>query len=349
MGGAVRGERFYTYDREEYLEGHDALHRGRKLVGRPSECYVSLLRQDKVLQVAPKELYDAYAKYTELGLDGLVSAGKKIMYECMATETLEEVIEKLTGPTQVVDLNEAIPRYMIVFGFSAAGDPSTVVRTEVSKVVQASMHTMECLTFDEEDNDAMSMDVPFPSVWIGSEVLRSVVCSTTLLTTSQVDVQSVLYLLPSGAFFKKPKFDSAPSMHISILYPKSRGLENLFSKWTGITKLLDPVMKPLDADKVDYNGGVCGLGHRVVEDVMRPTMKKKRVLVVNVWGGGNITEVALVSLNPPLLCSLVGWQPIQVARNFIVTSIMNCSLSIVMSFLFPFAFLACRLPADTFS
>jgi hypothetical protein len=47
-------------------------------------------------------------------------------------------------------------------------------------------------------------------------------------------------------------------------------------------KLLDPVIKPLDVDEVDYNGGICGLGHRVVEDVMRPTMKKKCILVVNV-------------------------------------------------------------------
>jgi hypothetical protein len=261
---------------------------------------------DKVLQVAPKEFYDAYAKYTELSLNGPIPTGKKILYECMAAETLEEVIEKLTGTTLVVNLNEAISRYMIVFGFSSAGDPSTVMRTEVSKVIQASMHKTDCLTFDEEDNDAMPMDVPFPSVWIGSEVLRSVVCSTTLLTTFQVDVHSVLYLPPSRSLFKKPKLDSAPSVHISVIYPKSRGSENLFNKWTGITKLLDPVMKPLDTDEADYNDGVCALGHRVVKDVMKPTMKKKRVLVVNVWGGGNITEVALVSLNPPLLWIPVG-------------------------------------------
>jgi hypothetical protein len=311
------------------------------------------MNADKVLQVVPKEFYDAYAKYTELSLDGPVSAGKKILYEYMVAETLEEVIAKLTvkltGPTQVVDLNEAIPRYMIVFGFSAAGDPSAVMQTEVSKVIQASIHMTDCLIFDEEDNDAMSMDVPFLSVWIGSEVLHIVVCSTTLLTTSQVDVHSMLYLPPLRSLFKKPKFDSAPSMHISILYPKSRGSENLFSEWMGITKLLDPVMKPLDADEVDYNGGVCGLGHRVVEDVMKPTMKKKRVLVVNVWGGGNITEVTLVSLNLPLLCTPIGWQPIQLALNFIVTSITNCSLSIVMPFSFPSAFLSCRLLANTFS
>jgi hypothetical protein len=200
------------------------------------------------------------------------------------------------------------------------------MRTKVSKVIQASMHTTDCLTFDEEDNDAMSMDVPFPSVWIGSEVLWSVVCSTTLLTTSQVNVHSVLYLPPSQSLFK-----------------------NLFSEWMGITKLLDPVMRPLDVDEVDYNGGVCGLGHRVVEDVMKPTMKKKRVLVVNVWGSGNITEAALVSLNPPLLCTPVGWQPIQLALNLIVTCITNCSLSIVMPVSFASAFLSCRLPANTFS
>jgi hypothetical protein len=93
------------------------------------------MNTDKVLQVAPKEFYNAYAKYTELSLNRPVTAGKKILYECMAAQTLEEVIEKLTGPTQVVDLNEAIPRYMIVFGFSAAGDPSVVMQIEVSKVI----------------------------------------------------------------------------------------------------------------------------------------------------------------------------------------------------------------------
>ena len=73
---------------------------------------------------------------------------------------------------------------MIVFGFSVAGDPFAVMQTKVSKVIQASIHTTDYLTFDEEDNDAISMDVPFPSVWIRSEVLWSVVCCTTLLTTS---------------------------------------------------------------------------------------------------------------------------------------------------------------------
>jgi hypothetical protein len=191
------------------------------------------------------------------------------------------------------------------------------------------MHTTDCSTFDEEDDDAMIMDVPFPSVWIGSEAFRSVVCSSTLLSTSQVDVHSVVYLPSSQSLFKKPKLDSAPSVNILVLYPKSGGSENLYGKWTGITKLLDPVMKSLDADEADYNGGACGLGYRVVEDVMMPIMKKRRVLVVNVWGGGNITEVVLVSFNPPLLYTPIGWQPIQVAMNIAVPLVWNKSLPTV--------------------
>ena len=112
----------------------------------------------------------------------------------MSAETLEEVIQKLIGPTQVVNLKEAILCYIIVFGFSAVGDPSGLMQTEVSKMIQASMHTTDCVTFDDEDDDAMTMDVSFPSVWIQSEAFWSVVCCATLLTTSHVDVYSVVYL-----------------------------------------------------------------------------------------------------------------------------------------------------------
>jgi hypothetical protein len=115
------------------------------------------------------------------------------------------------------------------------------------------MHMTDCMTFDQEDDDAMTLDLPFPSIWIGSEVFRSVVCSSALLTTALVDVHSVVYLPSSRSLFKKPKFDSAPSVHIMVIYPKKRGSSNLFNEWTGIMKLLNPVMKPLDVDEVDLS------------------------------------------------------------------------------------------------
>lgn len=87
----------------------------------------------------------------------------------MSTESFEEVILKLTRPTQVIDLKEAILRYIIVSGFTLAGDPASLIRAEVTKVIQASMHMTDCVTFNEEDDDAMTMNVPFPLVWFGSE------------------------------------------------------------------------------------------------------------------------------------------------------------------------------------
>jgi hypothetical protein len=53
----------------------------------------------------------------------------------LSTETIEEVIQKLIGPIQVVDLKEAILRYIIVFRFSSAGDPCGLMRTEVTKMI----------------------------------------------------------------------------------------------------------------------------------------------------------------------------------------------------------------------
>jgi hypothetical protein len=156
------------------------------------------------------------------------------LYKCMSADSLEEVIQKLTGPTQVVDLKEAIPQYIIVSGFTPTGDLARLIRGEVTKVFQASILMTDYATFDEEDDDSMTMDVPFPSVLIGSEAFRSVVCSSTLLTTSQVDIYSVVYLLSSQSLLKKPKLDSTPSVHISVLYSKSGGSENKFSEWTAI-------------------------------------------------------------------------------------------------------------------
>jgi hypothetical protein len=54
------------------------------------------MNADKVLQVALKEFYDAYAKHTELSLEQGVTVGRKILYECMSADSLEEVIQKLT-------------------------------------------------------------------------------------------------------------------------------------------------------------------------------------------------------------------------------------------------------------
>ena len=98
---------------------------GRGNVVSPSSN--KTINVDKVLQVAPKELYDAYAKHTKLNLDQGVTTGRKILYEYMLVDSLEEVIQKLTRPIQVINLKEAIPRYIIVSRFILAGDPALLI------------------------------------------------------------------------------------------------------------------------------------------------------------------------------------------------------------------------------
>ena len=55
------------------------------------------------------------------------------------------------------------------------------------------MHMMDYVTFDEEDDDAMTIDVLFLSICIGLEAFQSAVCSAIMLTTSQVDIHSMVY------------------------------------------------------------------------------------------------------------------------------------------------------------
>jgi hypothetical protein len=65
-------------------------------------------------------------------------------------------------------------------------------------------------------------------------------------------------------------------------------MDNKFNEFSGITKLLDLVMKSLEVDEVDYNGG-----HKVVEDILNPIIKNSCILVVNVWDDGYIIEFVL--------------------------------------------------------
>lgn len=99
-------------------------------------------------------------------------------------------------------------------------------------------------------------------------------------------------------------------MYFSITCPKIGFTNNPINEFTGITKLLELVMNFLDLDKVNYNGGIFRIGHKVVEVIMKPIIKNKFVLIVNLWNGGNITKVALVSFIMRALSLPIGCQPI---------------------------------------
>jgi hypothetical protein len=127
-------------DMMQYTEGSNWL-AGRGNAMSPSSD--KTMNANKVLQVSPKEFYNAYAKYTEYTLKQGVTTGKKILYECMSAASFEELIQKLIGPAQVVDMKEVVPQYIIVFGFTPTRNPSGLLRAKVTKMIQASMHTTD--------------------------------------------------------------------------------------------------------------------------------------------------------------------------------------------------------------
>ena len=82
------------------------------------------------------------------------------------------------------------------------------------------------------------------------------------------DVHNMLYLPAPQLQFKKFLLDFVTNVYLSITYLKTRSSDNPFSDFIGIIKLLDPIIKPLDWDKVNYKGGIYGIGHKLVELVI---------------------------------------------------------------------------------
>jgi hypothetical protein len=44
----------------------------------------------------------------------------------------------------------------------------------------------------------------------------------------------------------------------------------------------------------DWFGGKCSASYGLIENLLQPALKKYKCVVINVWGGGNVTAVALV-------------------------------------------------------
>ena len=99
-----------------------------------------------------------------------------------------------------------------------------------------------------------------------------------------------------------------------------------FSEFSGIKKELDPCWdKIVKAPLEDWAGGKCGVTLPLLKQALLPALKKYDCRVVNIWGGGNIIALALVSpllqkpsksRSPlPLMCCGIGGPPIPMAGH----------------------------------
>ena len=100
--------------------------------------------------------------------------------------------------------------------------------------------------------------------------------------------------------------DPRPVVHLIHCYPTAVDQWeefHTFSEFFGIKKELDPCWdESLKAPSEDWAGGKCGVALPLLRQALLLALKKYDCRVVNIWGGGNVTALALVSsLVQPLL------------------------------------------------
>ena len=111
-----------------------------------------------------------------------------------------------------------------------------------------------------------------------------------------------MYLPSTERCFQKLVMDPCPIVHLIHCYPTAVDQQeefHTFSEFSGIKKELDPCWdESVKAPLEDWAGGKCSVALPLLKQALLPALKKYDCKVVNIWGGGNITALALVS---PLL------------------------------------------------
>ena len=137
------------------------------------------------------------------------------------------------------------------------------------------------------------------------------------------------YLSSTERCFRKSVMDPRPVVHLIHCYPTvvdQREEFHTFSEFSGIKKELDPCWdESVKAPSEDWAGGKCGVALPLLKQALLLALKKYDCRVVNIWGGGNITALALVSpllqkpsksLSPhPLMFYGIGGPPIPMAGH----------------------------------
>ena len=94
--------------------------------------------------------------------------------------------------------------------------------------------------------------------------------------------------------------DPCPIVHLTVYYPTAvdqREEFQTFLEFLGIKKELDPVWdKSLKPPLEDWASGKCSVALPLLKQTFLSAIKKYDCRVVNIWGGGNVTALALVSI-----------------------------------------------------
>ena len=208
--------------------------------------------------------------------------------------TLKDALTSLP----VVD-NSSKPEVVVIFSYDTQGESLYVRANDVSAVNTRILR-------EEENQDEDAYDPPrrvllAPVVFICDSVGTVNVQAFAANSQSWIwSAHRTLYLPSTERNFRKFMMDPRPIVHVMVYYPSAidQGEEFLtFSEFSGIKKELDSVWdESLKPPSEDWAGGKCSVALPFMKQTILPAIKKYDCRVVNIWGGGNVTALALVSI-----------------------------------------------------
>ena len=191
------------------------------------------------------------------------------------------------------------PEVVVIFSYDAQGESLYVRLGDVSAVNARILREEE--NQDEDVYDPPRRVLLAPTVFVCDSA--GTVNVQAFAANSQTRVWSAhrtLYLPSAERNFRKSMMDPRLIVHLMVCYPSAvdqREEFQTFLEFSGIKKELEPVWdEALKPPSEDWAGGKCSVSLPLLKQTLLPAIKKYDYRVINKWGGGNVTALALVSV-----------------------------------------------------
>lgn len=270
--------------------------------------------------VAPPIFNQVLEQFTQVTVTTASVDADSALYFCKSADTVTDVLHALENSCDRVTCSPD-PKMIVLFAYSSSGDPIHVSRADLMALAKRAIvkdaGADEDLVIDDDDDAPRRPEIPIPMLFIGNMKQRDTLTYVWKPDATPWAAHTMFYLPCKRAGFKKSELDASPLVTLSLTYPKTSAegnLLNVFKKFTGIQKPLEWFQACPDG-VVDWNGGLCGVDHSTLQTLLKPTLHSKQVVLINIWGGGNVTEIGLVSFG--MVPLPVGRQPIYVFASFL--------------------------------
>ena len=246
----------------------------------------------------PEFFKDIVQKYCKSDVDQ--SSQSNVQFDARIAQDLGEVCTAL-DVRGAFSFNKAQYEMFVVFGYDPAGKEMPNMRQQHVITVAERIHreVEEEVILDGEVDTIKVNKLVTPSLWLLDAECNYTLQGVSRLTSNSWTVHTMHYFPDSSAGFQRSSLiDSRPKVHVSVMYPRTTPGDawNTFSDFTGLKRPLPPyVDEGEDHLGEDWSNGHCHASFSFLQSLLEKAMQIEDVRVINCWGGGNVTALALVS------------------------------------------------------